>query len=296
MRIEIPPNLASGYVDEAWLDALPLVVDHARELWSLEIGDPYLPGGAASWVARVDRDGEKLVLKVGLRDPEAEHEIDGLEVWAGRGVVLLRDSLKTENTIVLLLERCEPGTTLGTLLPEPEQDVVIADCLQRLWVTPPAAHPFRPLSAMTELWTETLERDLAQRHYAVNERLVDETRRIYREEGDNCSAPRLLCTDLHAANVLAAKREPWLVIDPKPFVGDPAYDTAQHMLNCLDRLEDDPFGLADRMASLTDVDPRRARIWLFARALQESLGDEEWQRRLRPVAARLGHDRMTRGQ
>jgi len=30
----------------------------------------------------------------------------------------------------------------------------------------------------------------------------------------------LLCTDLHAGNVLAAEREPWLVVEPKPFVGD----------------------------------------------------------------------------
>ena len=25
---------------------------------------------------------------------------------------------------------------------------------------------------------------------------------------------------------------PWLVIDPKPFVGDPAYDATQHLFNC----------------------------------------------------------------
>jgi streptomycin 6-kinase len=34
----------------------------------------------------------------------------------------------------------------------------------------------------------------------------------------------LLATDLRAANILRAEREPWLVIDPKPFAGDPAYD------------------------------------------------------------------------
>jgi len=38
----------------------------------------------------------------------------------------------------------------------------------------------------------------------------------------------LLATDLHAGNVLPAAREPWLVIDPKPFTGDPAYDATQH--------------------------------------------------------------------
>ena len=41
----------------------------------------------------------------------------------------------------------------------------------------------------------------------------------------------LLCTDLHPENVLAAGREPWLMVDPKPYVGDPTYDPVQHMLN-----------------------------------------------------------------
>ena len=50
----------------------------------------------------------------------------------------------------------------------------------------------------------------------------------------------LLSTDLHAGNVLAARREPWLMIDPKPFIGDPAFDPIQHMLNCESRLVADP--------------------------------------------------------
>ena len=80
----------------------------------------------------------------------------------------------------------------------------------------------------------------------------------------------LLCTDLHAENVLAAEREPWLVIDPKPFVGDPAFDPVQHMLNCDQRLSEDPEGLVRRMAELCELDPERVRMWPFARCAQES--------------------------
>ena len=80
----------------------------------------------------------------------------------------------------------------------------------------------------------------------------------------------LLCTDLHADNVLAAEREPWLVIDPKPYVGDPTYDPLQHLLNCENRLLADPRGLARRMADLLDLDGERLLLWLFARCVQES--------------------------
>ena len=81
----------------------------------------------------------------------------------------------------------------------------------------------------------------------------------------------LLCTDLHPENVLAATREPWLVIDPKPYLGDPTYDPLQHMLNFPDRLAADPAGFARRMADLLGLDVERLRLWLFARCMQESV-------------------------
>jgi streptomycin 6-kinase len=82
----------------------------------------------------------------------------------------------------------------------------------------------------------------------------------------------LLCTDLHHGNVLAASREPWLVIGPKPYIGDPAYDPLQHMLNFPGRLTADPAGFVRRMAGLLDLDLERLRLWLFVRCVQESVG------------------------
>jgi streptomycin 6-kinase len=75
---------------------------------------------------------------------------------------------------------------------------------------------------------------------------------------------------LHAGNVLAAQREPWLALDPKPYVGDPTYDALQHMFNCPDRLRDDPVSLVSRMAELLELDRDRLLLWLFARCVQES--------------------------
>jgi streptomycin 6-kinase len=93
---------------------------------------------------------------------------------------------------------------------------------------------------------------------------------LFRELPRTAGSSALLLTDLHHDNVLAAEREPWLVIDPKPYVGDPAYDTLQHMINFPDRLAADAGGFADRMAGLLDLDARRVRLWLFARCVQES--------------------------
>jgi streptomycin 6-kinase len=86
----------------------------------------------------------------------------------------------------------------------------------------------------------------------------------------------------------AAEREPWLVIDPKPYLGDPTHDPLQHLLNFPDRLAAGAAGFTRRMAGLLDLDVERLRLWLFARCVQESVD----QPHLQPVAAELAPDRL----
>ena len=103
--------------------------------------------------------------------------------------------------------------------------------------------------------------------------LVNAALEIMRQLAATADSEILLVTDLHAGNVLRAQREPWLMIDPKPFVGDQAYDATQHLLNCETRLQSDPFGLILRLANLLNLDPKRVRLWLFARAAAEPRTD-----------------------
>jgi streptomycin 6-kinase len=258
--------------------ALPDRVREVAEVWHLEVGDPIHPAGQCSWVAPVRTEaGEELVLKVGRRHFEAEHEADGLRLWDGDGAVRCLASRVTQDTSALLLERALPGVQLWSALPEPEQDVVIAALAGRLWEhRPPPGHPFEPLAAMCDRWAD-------ETAGASDAGLVRDGIALLRELPRTADRSVLLCTDLHGGNVLSAEREPWLAIDPKPFVGDPAYDVVQHMLNCDRRLAADPMGLADRMAGLTGVDPARVRLWLFARCAQESAHDP----RMREPARRL---------
>src|SRR2546423_10250454 len=142
----------------AWIAKLPTVVEELRSRWALQIGEPFEPGGLCSWVAPVkSADGDDLVLKVGWRHPEAEHEADALRVWNGGGTVLAYTAEGFDATSALLLERCTPGTPLGRLLPEPEQDHVIASLLQRLWAARPDGQAFRPLQTMCDQWAAEFE-------------------------------------------------------------------------------------------------------------------------------------------
>jgi streptomycin 6-kinase len=291
--IRIPPLLASAVEADddparrPWLAALPELVDGIASDWGLEVGDPYLPGGQTAWVVPVRNPiGDELVLKVGWRHFEAEHEADGLRHWDGNGAVRCHAARSLDHTTALLLERCTPGRQLRRSLPEAGQDVIIAGLLRRLWERALRDdHPFSPLAEMCRHWADSLERALEAGARGLDTGLAREAVALLRTLPVTADRAVLLCTDLHAENVLSARREPWLVIDPKPYVGDPSYDPVQYMLNCDERLTADPLGLVRRMAELLGLDPERVALWLFARCAQESLRDptmREPARRLAP--------------
>jgi len=275
----IPVNLAAASARDdvaerrAWVAALPGVVEALAERWSLELGAPFQPGGQCSWVAPARDDaGQDLVLKVMWRHTEAAHEADALRLWNGAGAVVVHADEVFDSTSALLIERCLPGTALSQVATGPEQDEVVAGLLQRLWVDPPDGHVFRPLQVMCDEWATEAEAKLAAAPATIDPGVARAGIELFRALPARADRSVLLCTDLHAENILAAQREPWLVIDPKPYVGDPTYDPLQHMLNCGDRLQADPVGFARRLADLLDLDADRLTQWLFARCVQESVG------------------------
>jgi streptomycin 6-kinase len=269
MALIIPQRLAIACArrpeSAAWIARLPETLRDLERRWSLALGAPFNSEEVScAWVAPVTRaDGTSAVLKLGMPHMEGEHEIDGLRFWNGNPTVRLLEA--DDDLGAMLLERCEPGTTLRAL-PEPEQDVLIARLLRRLWRSPSSPHAFRPLSAMTAYWSNDT---LAQAEQWPDSGLVSEGLRLFEHLPRSVPTDVLLATDLHAGNVLRAEREPWLVIDPKPFVGDPAYDATQHLFNCAERLRSDPEGTIRRFADLLGVDYERVRLWTFARAAAE---------------------------
>lgn len=248
----------------AWLEQLPNAIEEVTATWSLSLGPPWRDEASCSWVApAVRRDGSHAVLKLAMPHMEAADEIEGLRFWNGDPTVRLLEADTTRNAT--LLERCEPGTSLREL-PDEEQDVVVGGLLHRLWRVPHAPHRFRPLSLMVAFW---MEETLAARAAWRDAGLVQAGLRAFDELAQPSSEDVLLATDLHAGNVLRAQREPWLVIDPKPFVGDRAYDATQHLFNCRDRMSRAPGATIRRVAGLLDVDAERVRMWMFARSAAE---------------------------
>src|SRR4051812_8896644 len=272
MALKVPRRLTANCRKTsertAWLDGLPHALANLERRWSITLGEPFVEDVSCAWIAPVTlRDGKPAVLKVGMPHMEGEHELEGLRFWRGDPTVQLLGA--DDELDAMLLERCEPGTALRTL-PQSEQDLVITGLLRRLWRRPSAPHSFRHLSTMIDYWSHET---LADEEKWPDTGLVREGLQLLNDLARTAPIEVLLATDLHAGNVLKSEREPWLVIDPKPFVGDPAYDATQHLFNCDARLRSDPGGTIRRVADLLGVDRERVRLWTFARAAAEPRDD-----------------------
>ena len=92
---------------------------------------------------------------------------------------------------------------------------------------------------------------------------------------DAASSATLVHGDLHYGSVLAADREPWLSISPKPINGDPHFEVAPMLWNRWDELAGDTRGgIRRRFFALVDaagLSDDRARDWVVVRAVREAV-------------------------
>ena len=253
----------SGLTHGAWLERVPELVRECVERWDLRLGEPYA-AGAAGYTARVDLlDGTPAVLKLIYPHRESEHEAAALELYDGDGVVRLLAHDPERHA--MLLERCEPGTPIWQSGGEAALDVIV-ELLPRLWK--PAGEPFRPLAEEAAWWVEQLpeEWESAGRpiERALFEGALDALRELPASQGEQV----LVNQDLHGENILAAKREPWLAIDPKPLVGEREFALAPIVRSFeLGDTRSDLLHRLDRLTSELGLDRERARWWTIGQTL-----------------------------
>ncbi|MBF6352791.1 MULTISPECIES: aminoglycoside phosphotransferase family protein [Nocardia] len=294
MTLDLPPDVVDTIRTifeergERWLAALPAVVARQCREWELEvIGRPF-GGGTHSFVAPVRRsDGSVAVLKIAVPDEENAGEATGMFCYQGDGAARLYDY--DPGSGALLLEWARPGTPLIAQPRIPLEgraenaDKIQTACAlyQRLRRPPtgvPAGYPALPLVAdIVSHWEQELfTPDMV--HYlpaAVTARARDLRTWLSVPDG-----PLLIVNrDTHLGNIVAAEREPWLLIDPKAFLGEAAFDAGFLIMKQVETAPD-PV-LARRAVAATadglDVDRERARAWAYLRAMEEiawSLEDE----------------------
>jgi streptomycin 6-kinase len=228
--LEPPERLArtvaawEGEAGRVWLEELPGRVAGYLERWELTPERIFAAGGQISMIVLVRAvDGTPAVLKVGMVNRETAQEHAALAHWGGRGAVRLLRADPEQG--VLLEERLQADVSLRSLA-EPKAMLEAAGIAQRLWVAPADGHPFTSVADHTAALGAVL-RERRGRDFAADAAgLVDEALALREELTASAPQPVLLHGDFHHGNVLAGERMPWLAIDPKPLVGEPAYDLA----------------------------------------------------------------------
>lgn len=212
----------------AWLDALPALLHELAAAWSLTL-QPYFANLTYNYVTPATRaDGMPVVLKVGVPHPELLCEIAALRFFDGRGSARLLAADEARGA--LLIERLTPGHTLRALDDDDQVTLITADVMRRLWRPAPESYPFPTVARWGEGFTR-LRRGFAGGVGPFPTRLVDAAERIYAELDASGAPAVVLHGDLHQDNILAAQRAPWLALDPKGVVGEPAYEVGALLRN-----------------------------------------------------------------
>jgi streptomycin 6-kinase len=253
-----------------WVDALPTTAEELMVEWELSQDGLAQHGFTALVLPVRDDDGQPAMLKIAFPDDETAYEHLALQKWQGDGAARL---LRADpHRRALLLERL--GEEKLDALDVIEACEVVAGLYGRLHVAAPPQ--LDRLSARAVRWAATLQE--LPRNAPVPRRLVEQAAALARDlAGDPDTDGRLLHGDLHYLNVLAAGREPWLAIDPKPLSGDPHAELAPMLWNRWDEAVatgNVREAVRERFFTLVDhagLDEARARAWVVVREMVMAL-------------------------
>jgi streptomycin 6-kinase len=280
--MRVPQALAEEWRHEPdWLAELPRLAAECADMWSLELEEPL--DTAVSLVV----PGGEAVLKLNAPSHfEADHEAEALARYAGAGAVqlLARDDARR----ALLIERCRPGTRLWEA--GADEPAVVAELLPRLLLEPEEPHPFRLLANEAERWAQEVPKQYELGGRPFERKLLDVAVEVFRSADRN--AAFLANQDFHGGNVLKAEREPWLVIDPKPLVGERELDGVGLLRNAVSRGGSSTPSVRRWLDVLhaMGLDRERLRAWGVAHALAWGWDEEKgWS----PRSVEIARDILT---
>ena len=284
-----------GEAGQQWLVDLPRLLTDAARRWELTLGRPF-PNLSYNYVTTARRaDGQEVVLKLGVPNPELDSEALALRVFDGRGAVRLLDADPQRG--ILLLERLQPGHTLRptSLVDDDQATRAAAGVMASLWQPAPQTHTFATVNA----WARGFERLRARFQGGTGpfpQSLIEDAEAIYRGYTVDAETAVLLHGDLHHENILASGST-WLAIDPKGIVGEAVYETGALLRNPIPEIYDlsNAGVLSERRAAilgeLLGFEQEHILSWAFAQAVLSSWwsyedGDTGWHRIL-PLAGRM---------
>jgi streptomycin 6-kinase len=287
VTVTVPAGLREGLAAEGassadWLATLPHLTAEFLDRWQLRIEGPVMHGVCALVLPVRRPDDTPAVLKLCWPHEEARYEYRALATWAGDGAVALLAA--DPDAYVLLLERLHADRDLSAV---PLDDALTSVGLLLRRLNTSVDGPFTRVADRVPDWSSEFAAVLRKPLPGVSHRLVECAAGLLNELS-TARDPVLLHTDLHYENVLAADREPWLAIDPKPMLGDAEYEVAPLLWNRWPEATDANDlarhlrGRADVVAEAAGLDRHLVASWVVIREAVEVVdaleaADPEWR-------------------
>ena len=267
-----------GEDGRAWIDRLPAILARCELRWGLNLRPPFTNLSYHYVAPALRADGTGVIVKIYSPTDEFSRSTEALRLFDGHGMARLLDDAVDDE--VQLLECLVPGTPLSVVENDEEAIAHAATVMRQLWQPVPVVHPFPSIID----WGSGLAR--LRRHYGGGcgpfpPALIEEAERLFAELSASMNDLVLLHGDLHQDNILAAARAPWLAIDPKGVIGEPAFEIAPLLHEPQPQLLNAPQPariIARRIDQLTEelhLDRWRVRGWGLVQTVLSAWWDVE---------------------
>lgn len=273
LRERFSPS-ASG---RRWLERAPRLAAHYAEIWQLELGRPLKSSSTFCLPCR-DLQGNDLLLRIFPSLSAARLEALAFSVWQGGAPHLFRRDTRRG---VVLLERVRPG-----ILPGPQgrlpQAAALLEVISRARPASDQLLSLPRLKDQVEQGQSRLELEL----WPGPELRAQALKRLR-------VGPRRLLHGRFSPLGVVESREGWVMVSPRPALGDPCYDAAcwaltdQHSGSVRHNIE----FLATR-SSLPE-DRIRELAWIIA-ALEFEIAPDHYRPRLKRFMKAAGSDQLVR--
>ncbi len=254
----------------AWLGRLPAILARCEQRWGLTIGAPFANLSFNYVAPAVRSDGTTVIVKVYALSDEFPLQVEALRLFDGHGMVQFL-ACEMEDA-VLLMECLQPGTTLLLVEDDEQATAIAASVMRQMWRPVSAGHPFPTVFDWGRGFTR-LRKHFGGGSGPFPPRLLEEAETLFAELSASMAEPMLLHGDLHHDNILMATRQPWLAIDPKGLVGEPAYETGALLRNALAQVFSAPQSQCvlarrvDQLAEELELDRVRIHGWGLAQGV-----------------------------
>ena len=293
---ELKKNIISMYNDEGkqWLDSLPEITAKIANEHSLSGLTP-VNNMTFNYVASGYQNDKPIILKIGMNSKALTKESSCLKAFAKHAVA----KVIADDTNMIIMQRAVPGSTLKDHFPDNDiyaTKILCASIKELHKASIPESHNFYHLSELFKTLDQKLD---------IPDEILTKAKHLRDDLLKSTTKEVLLHGDLHHDNILKNGDRPvdrsfgasgWLVIDPKGFIGDPAFEPAAYLCNPIPELlqENQPREIIENRINICsaelDIDSRRIADWLYAKSvlccawsLEDNLDASYWHNLLKNI-------------